>query len=140
MYHMVTGRVPFDGANPSAVMHKHLKQEPVPPDHLVPELTSGISEVIEVAMAKDRKKRYATTGDLLDDLKAIAAGEPPIQARKLFDLSSLAALESGADQEHELRPLNPPTQPLAMTPLFWVAIAGWAIALLLVVVLVATSD
>ena len=32
-YHMVTGRVPFSGKNPTEVMHKHLKSELVPPDH-----------------------------------------------------------------------------------------------------------
>lgn len=140
LYHMVTGQVPFDGPNPSAVMHKHLKTDPIPPDHLNPSLTTGISEVIEVAMAKDRNKRYATTEDLLDDLKAIAAGEPPIQARKLFDIASLAGLEAGEEVEPSARQMNHlAPAPLTATPLFWVAASGWAIALLLVVVLVAIS-
>ena len=66
MYHMVTGQVPFDGANPSTVMHKHLKNALVPPAHLNKSLSSGISEVIEVCMAKDRTKRYASAADLLE--------------------------------------------------------------------------
>ena len=52
LYHMVTGNVPFDGKNPSSVMHKHLKAELVPPDHVNPKLSAGISEVIEMMMAK----------------------------------------------------------------------------------------
>ena len=57
-YHMVTGRVPFDASTPSAVMHKHLKDYLVPPDHLVPDLSTGVGEIIDVAMAKKRKMRY----------------------------------------------------------------------------------
>lgn len=103
MYHMVTGRVPFEGPNPSAVMHKHLKEELVPPDHVNPELTSGFSEVIEVCMAKDKRKRYRTTEDLLQDLESIARGEPPLQAREVFDLSSLSALSDGQPVEIQER-------------------------------------
>ena len=51
-YHMVTGRVPFEGKNPSAVMHKHLKADLVPPDHLNPKLSGGCAQVIEMMMAK----------------------------------------------------------------------------------------
>ncbi len=82
LYHMVTGSVPFDGKNPSAVMHKHLKGELVPPDHVNPKLSAGISEVIEMMMAKDAGKRYATCRDLLVDLRSVRKGQPPPLAHK----------------------------------------------------------
>ena len=43
-YHMVTGKVPFTGANPKEVMKAHLKEELVPPDHLNSELSSGCAD------------------------------------------------------------------------------------------------
>lgn len=92
-YHMVTGRVPFDGPNPSAVMHKHLNTELVPPDHIIPNLSAGVGEIIEVAMAKDRKNRYASTEDMLTDLERVARGEPPLLARKAYNLQSLSDVE-----------------------------------------------
>jgi eukaryotic-like serine/threonine-protein kinase len=95
LYHMVTGRVPFDGATPVAVMQKHLKEPLVPPDHLNTKLSAGLGEVVEVMMAKDRNRRYASTQDMLGDLEAIAAGEPPPQARKRIDQSVLTGLASG---------------------------------------------
>jgi serine/threonine protein kinase len=52
LYHMVTGVVPFEGKDPSEVMKKHLKAELTPPDHVNPKLSAGISEVIEMMMAK----------------------------------------------------------------------------------------
>jgi eukaryotic-like serine/threonine-protein kinase len=103
MYHLVTGRVPFEGPTPAAVMHKHLKNTLKPPDHLNTSLSAGVGEVVEVMMAKDRRRRYASTTDLLMDLEAIAAGEPPLQARKQIDGNVLTGLagEGEAPPEEE---------------------------------------
>jgi serine/threonine-protein kinase len=92
LYHMITGRVPFDGETPVAVMQKHLHQELTPPDHLNESLSAGISEVVEVMMAKDRNRRYASTRDLLTDLDALAGGDPPLLARQHIDESVLGGL------------------------------------------------
>jgi serine/threonine-protein kinase len=95
LYHMVTGNVPFEGKNPSSVMHKHLKTELVPPDHVNPKLGAGISEVIEMMMAKKVKNRYQNCSDLLIDLRALKNGEtPPLAHKDVFnsvDLASIAA-------------------------------------------------
>ncbi len=98
LYHMVTGSVPFEGKNPSAVMHKHLKSELVPPDHVNPKLSAGISEVIEMMMSKRVQSRYRSCGDLLIDLRALKKGEnPPIAHKDVLpenELASLAAAEA----------------------------------------------
>jgi serine/threonine-protein kinase len=102
LYHMVTGNVPFDGKNPSAVMHKHLKTPLVPPDHVNPRLGAGISEVIEMMMAKSRRNRYQNCRDLLLDLRALKAGEtPPIAHKEVQsnDLAALVAEEAAAPSE-----------------------------------------
>ena len=100
LYHMVTGSVPYEGKNPSAVMHKHLKGELVPPDHVNPKLSAGISEVIEMMMARNPKKRYQNCSDLLVDLRAIKRGElPPIAHQEVMpeaDLATLAEAEAKA--------------------------------------------
>lgn len=134
LYHMVTGRVPFEGPNPSAVMHRHLKDDLVPPDHINTHLTSGISEIIEVAMAKSSRKRYATTEDLLQDLEQVSIGEMPRIARKKFEISSLASLEAGETQIATLEPDYHDT-PLVEQPLFWAAVLGWAAFFLSMVIM-----
>ena len=91
-YHMVTGRVPFEGPNPSAIMHKHLKQELVPPDHLNNKLSAGTAEVIEMMMFKDRKDRYKCAKDVLMDLECINKGEPPLLARERLNTRLLSSL------------------------------------------------
>ncbi|MCE5324788.1 MAG: serine/threonine protein kinase [Planctomycetaceae bacterium] len=99
LYHLLTGQVPFEAATPLAVMQKHLKEDLIPPDHINAGLSAGIGEVVEVMMAKDRKRRYASTTDLLLDLEAIAAGEAPLQARKQIDADLLTALDQRDDAE-----------------------------------------
>ncbi len=95
-YHMVTGRVPFEGKNPSAVMHKHLKAELTPPDHINPKLSAGSAQVIEMMMAKDPRDRYHSEADLIHDLKLIAQGAPPHFAHRSLDLTDVAPAASGA--------------------------------------------
>jgi tRNA A-37 threonylcarbamoyl transferase component Bud32 len=89
-YHMVTGRVPYEGKNPSAVMHQHLKSQLIPPDHVNPKISAGTAQVIEMMMAKDPTERYQNATDLLHDLELIAQGQPPHFARKHVDLTEVA--------------------------------------------------
>ena len=93
LYHIVTGKPPFEGDSPSAVMHKHLKQPLVPADHLNTALSAGIGEVIDVAMAKRREDRYQSTKEMLDDLKAVRAGEAPMYARRAVDMEGFEKIE-----------------------------------------------
>jgi tRNA A-37 threonylcarbamoyl transferase component Bud32 len=109
LYHAVTGRVPFQAPTPAAVMHKHLKEALTPPDHVNTRLSAGVGEVVEVMMAKDRSHRYSSTSDMLMDLEATAAGQPPLQARKQFDAGALRGLTTAAQGAAE----GPPTERLA---------------------------
>jgi serine/threonine protein kinase len=84
-YHMVTGKVPFDGTTPSAVMHKHLKEPLVPPDHSNPKLSSAVGEIIEVMMAKSASDRYQSMAEVIADLDSVTKGEAPFLARKKYD-------------------------------------------------------
>ena len=119
LYHMVTGNVPFDGKNPSAVMHKHLKADLVAPDHVNPKLSAGLAEVIEMMMSKVPGKRYQNCADLLVDLRAVRRGEPPPIAHKELvptaDLASIAAAEAAAPAH--LAEAEPEARPLVREPL-----------------------
>ncbi len=105
-YHMVTGRVPFEGQTPSSVMHKHLKEELIPPDHLNTELSSGVGEIIEVMMSKARDERYTSTKELIADLQSVAEGGPPFQARKMYDQHVLEDLASSGVTVASATPLD----------------------------------
>jgi serine/threonine-protein kinase len=94
-YHLVTGRVPFMADDPMEVMRKHLKDELIPPDHINTSLSAGVSEIIEVMMAKDKKNRYSNIEELLVDLKAVRDGGSPMRAHKRMNVSELEKLEDG---------------------------------------------
>ena len=94
-YHMVTGRVPFEAITPQEVMKKHLKEPLIPPDHINTRLSSGVSEVIEVMMAKKKEDRYSSAEELMMDLDSVSRGEPPLRARQRFSIADLEQLERG---------------------------------------------
>ncbi len=100
-YHMVTGRVPYTGDDSAEIMKKHLREKLVPPDHINTVLSAGVSEVIEIMMAKRREDRYNNVEELLTDLEALRTGHPPLQAHKRFDVSLLEQLENGDAVEME---------------------------------------
>jgi eukaryotic-like serine/threonine-protein kinase len=142
LYHMVTGNVPFDGKNPSAVMHKHLKADLVAPDHVNPKLSAGVSEVIETMMAKDPAKRYQNCQDLLVDLRAVRKGEkPPIAHKELVpaaDLASLVAAEAAAQGEVAVDTSMAGDRPLVREPLVIALGVVAAVSILVNIILIAT--
>ncbi|QEH37318.1 Serine/threonine-protein kinase PknB [Aquisphaera giovannonii] len=94
-YHMVTGKVPYGGDNPSEVMRKHVdpRVQLVPPDHLNTNLSSGLGMVIETMLMKNREHRYSNPDDLILDLKCLSQGESPMIAGQRPE--SLQALVEG---------------------------------------------
>ena len=141
LYHMVTGNVPFDGKNPSAVMHKHLKAELVAPDHVNPKLSAGVSEVIEMMMNKEPGRRYQNCKDLLIDLRAIRKGGlPPIAHRDVVpvsDFASLAAAEAAATGDIAVD-VSVSERPLVREPLVIALAVVAAISIVVNIVLIAT--
>lgn len=97
LYHMLTGKVPFEGATPTQIMQKHLKQVLTPPDHINKSISTGLAEVVERMLAKNRDQRYGTTTDLLVDLERVRDGKPPLEARVKLRDGLLENLANGAD-------------------------------------------
>jgi serine/threonine-protein kinase len=105
LYHMVTGQPPFPGNDIDLVLHAHLEQDLVPPDHLNTALSSGLGEVVEFMMAKDARQRYRSADDLILDLECLLTGLPPKLARERISQGTLAELAKGErdDDEEEYR-------------------------------------
>ena len=135
LFHMVTGRVPYEASSPSEVMKKHLKEPLTPPDHINTSLSTGISEVIEVMMAKDRNERYKTMEELLSDLQAVRDGRPPLLARQKFNVEALEELEEGDAIEQLNNRQHTFTEEDISRYKVWIVIlaAGLGVALLIVI-------
>ncbi len=101
LYHMVTGRPPFPYKDVDAVFEAHLREELTPPDHVREELSTGLGEVVELLMAKDRARRYQKPEDVIIDLECLLNGEPPRLARQRIEAETLASLAEGEEEEDE---------------------------------------
>jgi serine/threonine-protein kinase len=68
LYEMLTGKVPFGGPNPFAVMNDRLLNQPVPPRTLDPAITPQMQEIVYRALEREPKNRYASAREMAHDL------------------------------------------------------------------------
>jgi hypothetical protein len=77
LYHLLTGRVPFDDVSSMQVMMMHVKNAPPDPRGLNPGISRGLSQIILKLMEKDPQNRYATADELVAVLEKQMAYRPP---------------------------------------------------------------
>jgi serine/threonine protein kinase len=68
-YEMLTGKTPFAGPNPFAVMNDRLLNYPRPPRELNPEISPQLQEIVYRALERDPRNRYRSARDFLRDLE-----------------------------------------------------------------------
>ena len=144
-YNMVTGKNPFTGKTPSDVMRGHLKTPLRAPDELNPMLSPGFCQIIEMCMGKELSDRYESMTDLIEDLELVKRGDQPHFAKPAVDLSSLMiqpdATATASENVSETSGVVRRDQGgnLADNPLLLISLAGNAILILILILVVATS-
>ncbi len=76
LYELLTGRPPFTGDSPVAIAYQHVKEDPVPPSRVDPEVPAWADAIVLKAMAKDPADRYQTAGEMRNDIQRALAGAP----------------------------------------------------------------
>jgi eukaryotic-like serine/threonine-protein kinase len=69
LYEMLTGKVPFTGSNPFAIMNDRLLNNPVPPTEINAEISPQLQEIVYRALERDPKNRYASAREMAWDLR-----------------------------------------------------------------------
>jgi WD40 repeat protein len=80
LYEALTGCTPYRGASALESVHLMLSEEPLPPSQMRPGLPRDLEIICLHCLQKEPHKRYASAGQLADDLERFLAGEP-IKAR-----------------------------------------------------------
>ncbi len=70
LYHMLTGRPPFQAASPAEMVLLVLEQDPVPPRMLNPKADRDLEMICLRCLQKPSDLRYASAAALADDLEA----------------------------------------------------------------------
>jgi serine/threonine-protein kinase len=69
LYEMLTGKTPFQGPNPFAVMNDRLMNNPIPPREANPAISPEVQEVIYRALEREPQNRYSTANEFAWDLE-----------------------------------------------------------------------
>jgi serine/threonine protein kinase len=80
LYEMLTGKAPFQGPNPFAIMNDRLLNNPIPPREIDPTISPELQEIIYRAIERDPKNRYASAHEMALDLQhpeKVGAAERP---------------------------------------------------------------
>jgi serine/threonine protein kinase len=103
LYEMLTGKTPFQGPNPFAIMNDRLMNNPIPPREVNPEIPPELQEVIYRALEREPQNRYSTANEFAWDLEHLD--------------------QVGVAERAELRDWKIRKTPLARQILFYVAMA-----------------
>jgi serine/threonine-protein kinase len=76
LYELLTGRPPFLGDSPVAIAYQHVRENPVPPSHLDPEIPAWADSIVLRAMAKDPARRYQSAAEMRTDIQRALSGVP----------------------------------------------------------------
>jgi serine/threonine protein kinase/dienelactone hydrolase len=74
LYEILTGLLPFRGANDAALLNAILSQQPRPVRELRPELPVALDQLVAQALEKDPKARCASAREFLQQLTSVQPG------------------------------------------------------------------
>jgi serine/threonine protein kinase/Tfp pilus assembly protein PilF len=69
LYELLTGRLPFGGEHPAAVIYSVISEEPQPVARFNNQVSARLEDMVFKALAKEKQERYQHIDDLLADLR-----------------------------------------------------------------------
>src|SRR5215472_5931211 len=87
LYELLTGRPPFTGDSPVSIAYQHVREAPVPPSRVDPELPPWADSITLRAMEKDPDHRYQSASEMRGDIQRALSGFPvagPMRATSTY--------------------------------------------------------
>jgi eukaryotic-like serine/threonine-protein kinase len=83
LYECMVGKLPFDGKNPAQVLRRVLEGAFTPSERARPTVGAGLGAIVDRALAKDPKDRYASASDVAEalrvELRSLGFEDPPAE-------------------------------------------------------------
>ncbi|GAA3443220.1 Stk1 family PASTA domain-containing Ser/Thr kinase [Planomonospora venezuelensis] len=76
LYELLTGQPPFTGDSPVAIAYQHVREDPIPPSQIDPEIPKWADAIVLKSMAKDPAHRYQNAGEMRADIQRAMSGMP----------------------------------------------------------------
>ncbi|HEY7144734.1 MAG TPA: Stk1 family PASTA domain-containing Ser/Thr kinase [Streptosporangiaceae bacterium] len=144
LYELLTGRPPFTGDSPVAIAYQHVRENPVPPSQVDPEIPRWADAIVLKAMAKDPGHRYQSAGDMRNDIQRALSGVPiaapaqtsAYQGTRRMGASTAMVGRTGAIPPYEYGPEDGPPPGGGRKRWPWVVAAAVALALIAALIFV----
>jgi eukaryotic-like serine/threonine-protein kinase len=114
LYELLTGRPPFIGDSPVAVAYQHVREAPVTPSNVAPDVPEVLDRITLKALAKDRDARYSSAAEFRADLENAVRGGS-ITAPALGVAAAAAGLGAGVAAA-DMRPTMVESATQVMSP------------------------
>ena len=109
LYELLAGRPPFVGDSPVSVAYQHVREAPVPPSQLDPEITPEIDAVVLKALAKDPDDRYQSAAEMRADISRLLSGEQTTAQRTTAVVPMAAGAMAANAYDTPTHVAGPPT-------------------------------
>ncbi|MHC5018690.1 MAG: serine/threonine-protein kinase, partial [Planctomycetota bacterium] len=88
-FFLLSGKRPFDGATPIAVIFKHINEAPPKVSKFAPKTPAGHVAIVSKCLKKDPDQRYPDAETLIADIDAVISGRSPKAAEGKGGLSTV---------------------------------------------------
>ncbi|GGK92528.1 putative serine/threonine-protein kinase [Sphaerisporangium melleum] len=101
LYELLTGQPPFTGDSPVAIAYQHVREDPIPPSQIDPDIPQWADAIVLKAMAKDPAHRYQSAAEMRADIQRALSGMP-------VDAAQTMALSNNGYTGQQTRTLHSP--------------------------------
>jgi serine/threonine protein kinase len=88
LYQMATGRMPFPGDTAATICHAVVHTNPPPAHSICPDVSPGLSKIIERLLHKDPQRRFASAHELSLAIKGLGQARPKVIPKWPFGVAA----------------------------------------------------